>query len=170
MIHVSKGYQVLDDMLVRPTDGSVSSDADALMDELDATVMMLGRIFSARHGEMCCESGISTAQVLVLRLLSSLGATKVGDIAALLGIKAPAASALIDTLEKRGYVQREIDAEDRRIHLMSVTESGSHELIAAETERREHMRRYMSVLGDDDVRNLIRIHRTLIEAMTSDRI
>ncbi len=150
------------------TPGTASSDA--LIDELDSTVMMLGRIFSARHGEMCSESGLNTAQMLALRVLAELGPSKTGDLATLLGVKAPAASALIDSLEKRGYVEREIDADDRRVHMVSMTERGDLELVAAETERREHMKRYLTVLDEDDVRLLIRVHRTLIEAMTSNRI
>jgi DNA-binding MarR family transcriptional regulator len=147
-----------------------TSSADALIDELDATVMMLGRIFSARHGEMCSESGLNAAQMLAMRVLAELGPTKAGDLAALLGVKAPAASALIDALEKRGYLEREIDADDRRVHLISLTDTGSRELFTAEIERREHMKRYLSVLEEDDVRTLLRVHRTLIEAMTANRI
>jgi hypothetical protein len=51
-----------------------------------------------------------------------------------------------------------------------MTETGGLELAAAESERREHMKRYLSVLDEDDVRLLIRVHRTLIEAMTANRI
>lgn len=143
---------------------------DGLLDELDATVTMLGRLFSARHGEMCCESGLSAAQVLTLRVLAEVGPSKIGEIATALGIKAPAASALVDSLDRAELIEREIDPDDRRVTRVSVTDRGRDELAATEAERREHMRRYMSVLSEDDVRTLIRIQRALIDAMTSDRI
>lgn len=139
---------------------------DELADELDATVMMLGRLFSARHGEMCGECGLSPAQIMTLRLIGEAGPIRISDLAAHAGVKAPAASAMVDALDKRGFIRREIDAEDRRVTLVSLTAAGAAELVAAERERREHMARYLSVLSAEDITAMIRINRKLIDAMT----
>lgn len=95
---------------------------------------------------------------------------RVGALATALGVKAPATSALVESLEARGLIGREGDPGDRRVSLIHVTEAGLGELQNAESNRRSHMRRYAEVLGEDDVRALVRIHRTLIEAMVSERI
>ncbi len=147
-----------------------SADYDALVDELDATVTMLGRLFSARHAHPCEAGSLSAPQVLTLRVLAEAGPTKSGDVAGFLGIKAPATTALVDGLVRDGLVEREPDADDRRITRVCITDPGREALQIAEEMRREHMRRYMSVLSDDDIRTLIRIQRTLIDAMVSNRV
>jgi len=138
---------------------------DALLDELDSTLMMLGRLMTARHGEQCAGHAVSGPRLMLLRVLAEVGPTKAGDLAAVLGIKAPATTSLVDGLEREGLVVRDHDAEDRRVTLVSLTEEGRVLLAEAELVRREHMRSYLSVLSEDDVRSLIRIQRTLIDAI-----
>jgi DNA-binding MarR family transcriptional regulator len=154
----------------KPASAPDVARGDELADELDSTVVTLGRLFSARHGEMCSESGLSASQMLTLRVLGEAGPMKISDLAMHVGVKAPAASAMVDALDKRGHIRREADVDDRRVTLVRLTDEGAAELAAVEAERREHMRRYLSVLSEDDVSALIRIHRKLIDAMTSDRI
>lgn len=140
--------------------------SDELLDELDATVMMLGRQMAARFGDACEHGVLGGPRLLLLRLLEEHGPTKAGELATSLAIKAPATSSLIDGLERDGLVSRTHDPEDRRVTLVQVTEHGSAALNDAEKVRRDHMRRYLSVLSDDDIRTLIRIQRDLIGAMT----
>ncbi len=147
-----------------------ASEVDELIDQLDSTVMVLGRLFSARHGETCGEGGMSTAHMLALRVIHESGPSRIGDLAAHMGIKRPAASALVDALESHGHIARLADGEDRRVTMVALTDTGIAQLKHAEMERREHMRRYFSVLSNDDVQALIRIHRTLIDAMMTNRV
>ncbi len=142
-----------------------------LVDELDETIMRMGRVMSSRHVDTaCCPHTLSVPQALLARVLNSHGPTKVGDVAAMLGVKPPAASAMIDALEREGYVERAHDTEDRRVTLVRLTPEGHEALAAAEGARREVMRRYLSVLTESDVRDLLRIHRTLLSAMDEGRI
>jgi DNA-binding MarR family transcriptional regulator len=143
---------------------------NALIDELDTTVVLLGRLFSARHAEPCDGSGLSMPQMLTLRVLQEVGPSKVSDVATVLGIKAPATSTLIEALDKRGFIVRENDPDDRRVSILRVTDEGATALAESEARRREHLRRYLSVLSEDDLATLVRIHRTMIEAMVAERI
>ncbi|MDZ4169719.1 MAG: MarR family transcriptional regulator [Coriobacteriia bacterium] len=143
---------------------------DALLDELDASVMMLGRMFAGRHSDACHDTVLSMPQMLMLRILHEAGAMRVGSLATALGIKAPATSSMVEALEERELIGRTGDPDDRRVSLVHATEAGIAQLEAAELLRRKHMRRYAELLGEDDVRALIRIHRTLIEAMVSERV
>jgi DNA-binding MarR family transcriptional regulator len=138
---------------------------DELLDELDSTLMVLGRLMAARHGEQCAGHAVSGPRLVLLKVIAEVGPTKAGDLAAVLGIKAPATTSLVDGLEREGLVVREHDTDDRRVTLVSLTEEGRSLLAEAELVRREHMRRYLSVLSEDDVRSLIRIQRTLIDAI-----
>lgn len=139
--------------------------SDELLDEFDATMLMLGRQMSARHSEHCENTPMTGPRIIALRILSEAGSSKSGDLAALLGIKAPALSALVDGLEREGLVSREHDAQDRRVTRIDLTDEGRAALQVAEQRRREHMRTYLTVLGEDDIRTLIRIQRKLIATM-----
>lgn len=143
---------------------------DSLLDELDASVMMLGRMFAGRHSDACHDAVLSMPQMLMLRILHEGGAMRVGSLATALGIKAPATSSMVEALEERGLIGRTGDPDDRRVSLVHITDAGITELNAAEQMRRDHMRRYAELLGEDDVRTLVRIHKTLIDAMVSKRI
>lgn len=149
--------------------GATGTLPDELLDELDATVAQLGRLFSARHGEACCEGALSMAQMMALRGIHEHGSVKVGELAAFLGIKAPAASALVEALERTGLLEREADPADRRVSRVRLTAAGDRRLAEAEADRRHHMRRYASVLTHEDISNLIRINRKLIDALLSER-
>jgi DNA-binding MarR family transcriptional regulator len=158
----------------------VSSDLDALIDEMDGQVCMLGRLFSARHegahGQSApghglgSEGHLSMSQYMFLRVLHTEGPMKMADIATMLGIKAPAVSAIVDAAERAGHVEREHDADDRRVTLVCLTDSGTAALTDAENLRREMLRRYTSVLSEDDLRSLIRIQQILIDAMVTQKI
>jgi DNA-binding MarR family transcriptional regulator len=144
---------------------------DELLDELDDVMVRMGRLMSSRHvGPDCCPESLTMSQALLLRALGQHGATKMSDIAALLAVKPPAASAAIAQLERVGYVERAIDPDDRRVTLVHVTEEGTAALHIAETSRREAMSRYLSVLSEEDILSLIRIHKTLISAMDEGRV
>lgn len=144
---------------------------NGLIDELDETIMRIGRIMSARHeGAGCGSHGLSASQALLARVIQAHGPAKVGELAALVGVKPPAASAMLDALEGEGLIERERDADDRRATIVRLTPAGCAALEDAESVRREMMRRYLGVLSEHDVRELLRIHRTLLNALDEGRI
>lgn len=150
--------------------GTYGSSAEELLDQLDATATHLGRLFAARHSMMADCAGMTMHQMVTLRILSDHGALRIGELAAMLGVKAPAASSMVDSLEKAGYLGREHDAEDRRVWRLHVTEAGLEALGRMERERREHMRKFLPYITEDEMRAIIRIQRKLIDAMTSGKL
>jgi MarR family transcriptional regulator, organic hydroperoxide resistance regulator len=145
--------------------------ADALLDELDDVILRMGRIMSARHGgQDACDGALTMPQAMLLRMIESHGAAKMSEVAALLAVKPPAASAAVDSLEREGYVSRTIDSADRRVTLVTLTPEGLEALHTAEAHRRDIMRTYLAVLSEDEIRSLITVHNKLIEAMTSNQI
>jgi len=143
---------------------------DELLDELDDAIVRMGRVMASRHmGPECCPESITLSQTMLLRALAGHGACKMSDVASMMAIKPPAASAAIAALEKDGYVERVHDEQDRRVTHVHITAEGRSALHNAESLRRETMRRYLSVLSEDDVRSLIRIHGVLLTAMDEGR-
>jgi DNA-binding MarR family transcriptional regulator len=157
---------------------SPADDLDALLDEMDSQVLLLGRLFSARqsgdgaaphgHGQAAHDT-LSTGQLALVRAVAD-GPMKMADIAVRLGVKPPAVSAMVDAAERTGYVTRDRDDEDRRVTRVGLTGAGRAALREADRERREMLRRHAAVLSRDDLRALIRIQNVLIDAMVAERL
>jgi len=146
--------------------------SDELLGELEDSMVRLARLISSRHvaGESACEDWINPSQMMLLRAIETHGELKMAEVAALLAIKPPAASAMVDGLERQGYVHRAVSAEDRRVTHVGITEAGQSALEHTERIRREHMRRFLSLLAPEDIRNMIRIQQTLIDAIDAGEI
>lgn len=148
------------------TNAPIPGPSDELLDELDDVILRMGRLMSSRHGgPHSCSDSITLPQAMMLRSMESHGAVKMSEVAALLAIKPPAASAAVDSLEREGYVQRAIDPTDRRVTLVTPTAEGLEALHASETQRRNVMRQHLSALSEDEIRSLISITTKLVEAM-----
>jgi DNA-binding MarR family transcriptional regulator len=68
---------------------------------------------------------LTMAQVKVLFLLHHEGPLRAGRIAATLDVKLPTITSTVDALVDHGLVQREHDAEDRRLVIIRLTDQGS---------------------------------------------
>ncbi|NTW29471.1 MAG: MarR family transcriptional regulator [Coriobacteriia bacterium] len=147
---------------------SESEISDGLLAEMDATIIMLARVFARRHLAIAENLELTPTQALLAKMLQGHGATKMSDLAALLDVKAPAVSALVDQLERRGFIERLSDASDRRVVRVRITEDGRDALDRVEDGEREYLRRYVGVLSEQELKDLIRMHRALIEASASD--
>ena len=140
--------------------------SDELLDELSANVIILGRLFVAQCERVDPAPPVDGPRLLMLRILSGAGDRRAGELARLLGIKAPATSSLIESLERDGLVLRSHNEHDRRVAIISITDEGVRVLQNATTPQRELARRLMSSLPTEDVATLIRIQRSLVAAMT----
>jgi DNA-binding MarR family transcriptional regulator len=149
---------------------SYETRSEELLNQLDSTAMQLGKLLSRQHGAMACCQGLTLQQTLALRVIADHGSIKMGEIATLIGVKAPAASSLVDSLEKSGYLQREHAVDDRRVWRIQLTEQGTQAVTEAERERRDYMRRFVPLLTHEEIETIIRIHRKLIDAMTSGEL
>ena len=148
-----------------------SSLSDALIDELEDSMTRMGRLMTMRHGgHDACQAELNPVQAMLMRALLANKSLKMADIASLLAIKPPAASAVVDALEHRGYVERTPSDDDRRVTFVCLTPAGCQVLTHTEEARRTQLRRYMELISEDDVRALLRIQNTLIDAIESGRI
>lgn len=149
-----------------PTPERAESISDELIDELSANVIMLGRLFVAQCERAHPAPAVDGPRLLLLRILSEVGEARAGELARLLGIKAPATSSLLESLEAGGLVLRSRDAGDRRVTIISITDGGARALRDAMAPRRELARRLLSSLPTEDVATLMRIERSLVAVLT----
>src|SRR5437588_7668187 len=119
------------------TDTIVTSQKQTIVDEQAARFIAsfsdrrkaLGAGFKHAH-----QQGFSTTQFMVLGLLSrcqEIGPCTIGAIAAKIGIDPATVVRTVDSLEKRGLVERCRDKQDRRQVFVFYTETGRAALMEA---------------------------------------
>lgn len=102
--------------------GAVDEQAERFVASFSDLRKALGAGFKHAH-----QQGFSTTQFMVLGLLSRVqetGPCNIGSIAEKIGIDPATAVRTVDSLEKRGLVERRRDKQDRRQVFVELTESG----------------------------------------------
>ncbi len=146
-------------------DSASQAELDSLLDELDATLHRVGRLVASRQAEFVRDAGLSASQYMVLKALDSEGPMRVSDVASMLGVKNPAASGLIQSLEEDGLLQRGGDASDNRVVLVDMAPAGRAALARSEAYRRRIISGFTAALSLEDLRTLVRIHGILADSL-----
>ena len=80
-----------------------------------------------------------------------------GELAESLGMTLPRTSAAISGLAKKGLVSKATDEIDRRKTRIHITPAGITYITEKETKLREHISHILSMLGEDDAEEYVRI-------------
>jgi DNA-binding MarR family transcriptional regulator len=73
---------------------------------------------------MLADLSLGAAEINALANLADRGALSVGELSAETGTRATTLTGVLDRLESRGYLTRELDASDRRSFRLPLTEAG----------------------------------------------
>ncbi|MGH3410997.1 MAG: MarR family winged helix-turn-helix transcriptional regulator [Streptosporangiaceae bacterium] len=95
--------------------------------------------------------GVNRTAMRCMEVLDRVGQLTAGDIARETGLTSGAVTAMLDRLERVGYVRRLRDASDRRRVLVELTDKArqmAEEIYGPLTEAMEHFERY----SDDELR------------------
>lgn len=96
------------------------------MNPITSELVRICRYFTAfERGAVCCGT-VTVPQCLVMQELLG-GARDLGSLAAFAGTSASAMTRLVDGLERKGWVERRRDAEDRRRVVIALTADGAAE-------------------------------------------
>ena len=107
---------------------------------------------------------LSMGEVGVMRCLYLKGdAMSAGELSRMMGIGTGGVANLLNSLEKKGYITREMNPEDRRGIRVSLSESGQQAADAKEQEALEMITGMLTRLGKADTENLIRIYRRMLD-------
>ena len=107
----------------------------------------------------------SSLQMSALHHLEKDGASNVSGLAQQLHISLSSATQLIERLVKAASVERTVDTNDRRITNLSLTEAGRYELKQGRKAMCAKMGSILEKLPEKDRHDLIRILRTLTNAL-----
>lgn len=146
---------------------SAERSRDDLLERLDAVVHRFGRLMSTAQAGYGRDTGLPAPQYMVLRILLSEGEMRVSDIASTLGVKNPAASGLVQSLEEDGLVERRSDESDHRVVLVRATARGKARFTQADQYRLIVLRMLTSGLPTSDVESLVRMLDHMADVVAS---
>jgi len=94
---------------------------------ISATVQSLRRIFKAIQDyshEVFIKFGVTGPQLWVLKTIFQNGSLSLGDLSKQMYLHPSTISGVVDRLERKGYVWRDRDREDRRVVRVQLTPKG----------------------------------------------
>jgi DNA-binding MarR family transcriptional regulator len=130
---------------------------------------VVGKIFLAPYSSDTCNE-MTGAQKRILFYLDLEGPKKMSDVARLVAVTTPAATAVVDKLVKQDLVTREPDTVDRRIIRVALSENGRRTVDELKLIHERRLEDILSRLDADKRAQLIesfeRIHEILTEIDT----
>ena len=108
-------------------------------------------------------------QYSALKFLKHNKNSTVGKLAAHLQLSKSSATQLVERLVKIGLVERIDDKNDRRIIHLIITPVGDRKIIQLRKKFVDRMAKIFSNIPEEDIKELIRIHTKLIEALKEEK-
>lgn len=113
-------------------------------------------------------TGITPSQLSALAAIGNHGPLTLGELATVENVRPPSISRIVGALEAEGYVERTLDAHDRRLAVVRVTKKGERELSQIRSERDAWLRRRLDALPARDRERLVAALPVLESLLTDD--
>jgi len=107
------------------------------------------------------KGALSLIHLNVLIELEANGPMSMGSLAEILEVSVASATGIVDRMEKRGFIERRHDEEDRRVVLVHMTQAGLDVFTSIEQRRREGLGKLLQSLTEDELTGLLKGHRAL---------
>jgi DNA-binding MarR family transcriptional regulator len=139
----------------------------SLVAQLMQTMMVMGRLGQANdRGKLLQKYGFSVPQMPMLFHISmSEKGVSIKDIAARLNITSSAATQLVQTLLRRGMLQKFKSPSDGRAVCISFTQSGKKEFAALQKGMLAQMQQSFSPVPDAELQEMIKLFQKIISYM-----
>jgi DNA-binding MarR family transcriptional regulator len=143
----------------------------AAAEALHGLIMAVGRRHSLRDplAELTEEHGFTRPQIHAMAWLGLDGAMSMGQLARLLGVTEKTVTGVVDRLEGSGMVERVRDAEDRRVVLVQLTDTGRDKFQRLHAQVIAALERLMGALDAEDRGQLLRIFQKLNDRMNAGK-
>ena len=107
------------------------------------------------------KGALSLIHLNVLIELEADGPMSMGALAEILEVSVASTTGIADRMQKRGFVERRHDDEDRRVVLVHMTQAGRDVFTSIEEWRREGLAKLLQGLTEDELNGLLIGHRAL---------
>jgi len=143
----------------------LSSGGPADPDEREHVLAHLAELAKSFRAEMPAwvAAELTSGQLRLLFKLSRQGPTSMSGIGEWLGTSLSSVTGTVERLERHGLVERRHGADDRRIVEVHLSDRGRELVADILGIRLESIRRLLGVLDPDELRDLDRLLRLIIE-------
>jgi DNA-binding MarR family transcriptional regulator len=139
--------------------------SDPLTASIQARLFALSRVLDAEIGRIAAENGLNSGELVILGTLKRMGPphrSTASDLLRLHWVTMPGLMKQLARLEEQGFVQREVDPEDRRRTFVQLTRK-AHALFT-KLEKRPQDPMFLAILSLP-VADRRRIHEALGDLM-----
>lgn len=127
-----------------------------LVTEVFSVVGRFRRQLRRSTGQAFADAGLTESQSELLRLVGRRPGISISEAAAELGLAPNTASTLVSKLSSDGHLVRSVDASDRRVGRLRLTEPAQRSADASRAARRTALGDVLDDLGADKVEALTR--------------
>lgn len=113
-------------------------------------------------------AGITPSQLSALAAIANHGPLTLGELATVENVRPPSISRIVGALEAEGFVERSLDAHDRRLAVVRVTKKGERELSQIRSERDAWLRQRLDGLSARDRERLVAALPVLESLLTDE--
>jgi len=134
-------------------------DTTHAMERLQEAVRSTMRVLGPQLSEPVF--GLTGSQFYILHQLDQKGNCTVGELADSMAVKPSAITAMIDRLDKHGFVVRDRDENDRRVVHIRLTAAGIETLKRVKKYRMGILQHYLSHLTAEELESMIHVFEKL---------
>jgi DNA-binding MarR family transcriptional regulator len=134
---------------------------------LRLTIARLAR--RVRQEGVSAGDDITASRLAALSTIEAIGPVTLGELAAVEQVQPPSMTRIVARLEESGFAVREVDAKDRRVMRVRVTDDGRRLLARSRTRRDAFLAKRVARLTDDERELLARAVGLLDELLEDDR-
>lgn len=141
-------------------------DANDAVDQL-LDLQPLFRVAMERRSHRS-EDHVTRLQQFLLTLIARKGTLPIRDLCRMLDVGPTTVSQFIRSLESRGFVSRSLDPEDRRRHVVHVTDAGRRIVEEALARRRARLQHVLEELTGEERVQMVHLARRLADILGRD--
>lgn len=108
------------------------------------------------------EKAATLLQSQILTYLEEKPEAKMSELAGYINTSLSSATQIVERMVQAKFVKRIQDEKDRRVVLLTITESGREELKNLKRAKRERMKKLFSKIDNHDIKELIRIQEKIL--------
>lgn len=127
-------------------------------------------IIKKRGRDILSDFDITTPQFLALVVLKDRPGITMGELCERLYLACSTATDLIDRMEKNGYLERNRDADDRRVIRLSITEKGQNIIDQVINARRRYVDSILKQLTQEEIDQLAQALEKLDALMVAGEV
>lgn len=126
------------------------------VDELTHELFAFFNGFSSWENSVIRSSELTVSEAHAIEILGKQGQMNMKNLAQKLGVTTGTTTVTVDRLEKKDYAKREAVKEDRRVHLITLTEKGKQAFAEHHQYHFTLTEQILSVLSEEESDQLVK--------------